>query len=203
MITGFKCYKYYMAIKLHFTKDNYNVFETRGHVKGSEHTFLARNDRFLFEKIARKYQNDKEVVQFFVSNFAYGNDGSVYNLQEADENYTVWTKRKQSLTRVFTDDLAKIILYCEKNNLRQENVFDFVNGQYPAILKMYIGKQITIETMYLLNRLDGYMNRWYNNPMILWEEDARRIVKCDGFVKFDNEKLNHPYNTFLNELKEL
>ena len=46
---GFKAYKYYMAIKLHFTSLKYNVFETRGHVKGTRDTFNSRNDRYIFE----------------------------------------------------------------------------------------------------------------------------------------------------------
>lgn len=203
MITGFKAYKYYMSLKLHFTKDNYNVFETRGHVKGSEQTFLARNDRFIFERIARTYENDRGVIQFFVANFAYGNDTAVYDLAEADNNYLEWQRRKQSLTKVFSDDLSKIIFQVEKNKLDVKNVFEFVSGTYPLVLKMFIGKQLTIESMFLLNKLVGYLDKWDNSTMLLWEDDARRIRKCDGFIKFQPEKLSQFYNHFQWELDEL
>lgn len=203
MITGFKCYKYYMSLKLHFTKDKYNVFETRGHVKGSEQTFLARNDRFLFERIARKYESDREVIQFFVANFAYGNDAAVYDMEEAHNNYVQWQKSKQSMTKVFSDDLAKILLQCEKDKLNSQDVFEFVSGKFPLLLKMYIGKQISIQTMFILNKLDEYLKRWYNHSMLLWEDEARRIEKCDGFIKFDHEKTSSLFNNFRKELSEL
>ena len=82
---GFKAYKYYMAVKLHFTSKKYNVFETRGHVKGTRDAFNSRNDRYIFEKLAQKYADDKEIIQFFVSNFAYGNDTAIYAGQEAED----------------------------------------------------------------------------------------------------------------------
>ena len=203
MITGFKAYKYYMSLKLHFTKDNYNVFETRGQVKGSEQTFLARNDRYLFERIARTYVDDRTVIQFLVSNFAYGNDNAVYDLAEAENNYIEWQKRKQSLTKVFKDDLSKIIFQVEKNKLDPKNVFEFVSGTYPLILKMFIGKQLTTESMFLLNKLVGYLDMWDNSSMLLWEDDARRIRKCDGFIKYEPEKLAQFYDHFKWELDEL
>jgi hypothetical protein len=67
---GFKAYRYYLAIKLHFTSDKFNVFENRGNVKGTREAFTARNDRYIFEKLANKYNDDREIIQFFVANFA-------------------------------------------------------------------------------------------------------------------------------------
>lgn len=200
MITGFRCYKYYIAIKLHFTKDNYNVFEARGNVKGSEQAFIARNDRYLFERIARKHQTDREVIKFFVANFSYGNDAVVYNENDAEDNLQEWNRRKESLTRVFENDLNEVVLQKEKNNLSRKQIFEFNLDSYPLILKMYIGKKITIETMFLLNKLDGYLNLWHNSSMLLWEEERRRIEKLEGFVRFDAPKLSQIYNSFIGEL---
>ena len=81
---GFKAYKYYIAIKLHFTKDNFDVFKNRGNVKGTRDAFNARNDRYMFEKLARKYPVDRDLIQFYVANFAYGNDAAVYSFEEAE-----------------------------------------------------------------------------------------------------------------------
>ena len=75
-----------MAIKLHFTNDEFNVFENRGRVKGTRETFNARNDRYIFEKLATKYPTDKEIIQFFVSNFAYNADTAIYEGKEAEDN---------------------------------------------------------------------------------------------------------------------
>ena len=200
MITGFRCYKYYIAIKLHFTKDNYNVFETRGNVKGSEEAFIARNDRYIFERIARKYDTDQKVIKYFVANFSYGNDAVVYNENDAEDNLQEWNRRKESLTRVFENDLNEVVLQKEKNNLSRKQIFEFNLDSYPLLLKMYIGKKVTIETMFLLNKLDGYLNLWHNSSMLLWEEERRRIEKLEGFVKFDAPKLSQIYSNFIGEL---
>ena len=94
---GFKAYRYYLALKLHFTSEKFNVFENRGNVKGSREAFEARNDRYIFEKLARKIGNDRDIIQFFVANFAYGNESAIYAGQEADDNLGEWNKRKQSI----------------------------------------------------------------------------------------------------------
>jgi hypothetical protein len=201
MITGFKTYRYYIAVKLHFTTDKYNVFETRGNVKGSEQAFLARNDRYLFEKIARKHQTDQQVIRYFVASAMYGNDACIYDESRAEDNLFEWNRRRESLTRVFENDLNEVMLQKEKNNLSRKQLFEFNLDSYPLILKMYIGKKVTIETMFLLNKLDGYLKLWYNSSMLLWEDERRRIEKCEGFVKFDPSKLSKIYNNFIGELE--
>ena len=202
MITGFRCYKYYISIKLHFTKETYNVFETRGNVKGSEQAFIARNDRYLFEKIARKHQTDQQVIRYFVANFSYGNDSVVYNEDSAEDNLQEWNRRRESLTRVFENDLHEVVLQKERNNLSREQIFEFNGNNLPLLLRMYIGKKVTIETMFLLSKLNGYLKSWHNNSsMILWEDDRRRIEKCEGFVKLNPEKLDPIYASFMEELE--
>ena len=202
MITGFRCYKYYIAIKLHFTKDNYNVFETRGNVKGSEEAFIARNDRYIFERIARKYDTDQKVIKYFVANFSYGNDAVVYNENDAEDNLQEFTRRRESLTRVVSNDLNEVILQKEKQGLSRKQVFEFNLDSPPLLLKMYLGGKVTIETMFLLNKINGYLQLWHNNSsMLLWEEEIRRIEKCEGFVKFNESKLSPIYASFIEELE--
>ena len=64
---GFDAYKTYLALKRHFTSD-YDYFKYNGKVRAGVESFLKRNDRFFFRKLAKKY-DDKELVDFFVSNF--------------------------------------------------------------------------------------------------------------------------------------
>ena len=177
------------------------MFETRGNVKGSEEAFIARNDRYIFERIARKYDTDQKVIKYFVANFSYGNDAVVYNENDAEDNLQEWNRRRESLTRIFENDLNEVILQKEKNNLSRKQIFEFNLDSYPLLLKMYIGKKVTIETMFLLNKLDGYLNLWHNSSMLLWEEERRRIEKLEGFVKFDAPKLSQIYASFMEELE--
>ena len=190
-----------MAIKLHFTNDEFNVFENRGRVKGTRDTFNARNDRYIFEKLATKYPTDKEIIQFFVSNFAYNADTAIYEGKEAEDNLVVWTKRKQSITQVFIDDLATIITHIETNR-DNSPLFFFDHGEYPLILKLYIGGKITIETVKIIDDIHPMVETWSNHPIAKFMHGAEflRIKKLTGFIKYDRIKLHDIFKHFLEEV---
>jgi len=201
-VDGFKAYRYYLALKLHFTSDKFNVFENRGNVKGSREAFNARNDRYIFEKLARKFNNDRDIIQFFVANFAYGNESAIYAGQEADDNLNEWNRRKQSITKIFIDDLATLLTYVEINKLPTSSIFDFNFNEYPAALKMFLGGKISIETLVIINELDHIVEHWLDNPTVqhIWSNELLRIKKLIGFVKYDKDKLRKIFTHFVEEL---
>lgn len=201
-VDGFKAYRYYLAIKLHFTSEKFNVFENRGNVKGSREAFNARNDRYIFEKLARKIGNDRDIIQFFVSNFAYGNESAIYAGQEADDNLNEWNKRKQSITKIFIDDLASLLTYVEINKLPTSSIFDFNFNEYPAALKLWLGGKISIETLVIVNELDHIVEHWLDNSSVqhIWGSELLRIKKLTGFVKYDKEKLRKIFTHFVEEI---
>jgi hypothetical protein len=202
---GFKAYKYYIAIKLHFTKDSFDVFKNRGSVKGTREAFNARNDRYIFEKLARKYPVDKDLIQFYVANFAYGNDGMVYSIEEAESYLLEWNKRKQSITKIFADDLNKILMDAYKRKIKETSIINFTLNQYPSILNLYLGKQIGIETLRILDDVANLIEPWKQNTSmtLLWENEIRKVEKSKGFVKYDKEKIMSSYLEFKEEVKEL
>jgi hypothetical protein len=201
---GFKAYRYYLAIKLHFTTDRFNVFENRGNVRGTREAFNARNDRYIFEKLASKRPDDKEIIQFFVSNFAYGNDQAIYAGQEADDNYLQWQKRKQSMTKIFVDDLATLLTYAEVNKLKPTAIFQFTENEYPIALNLFVGGKIAIETLNIINDLTGILDEWSTHASVkyIWEAELRKIKKLTGFVKYDKIKINKIFSHFKEELAE-
>ena len=81
---GFTAYKYYMALKLHFSSDKYNVFESRGSVKCSREKFNSRNDYYIFEKLGRKFSTNQELIQYMAANFIYKNPNVIYSGADAD-----------------------------------------------------------------------------------------------------------------------
>ena len=196
---GFKAYRYYLAIKLHFTTEKFNVFENRGNVKGTRDTFNARNDRYIFEKLANKYETDKEIIQFFVANFAYGSDTAIYEGKEAADNFLLWTKRKQSITQIFIDDLASILNYIETN---KTSVFSFENDKYPALMQLFMGNKITIETLRIIDDIHPFLETWSQHPSVkyMWSSELLRIKKLTGFVKYDKIKIEKIFKHFLEEI---
>ena len=201
---GFKAYRYYLAIKLHFTTDKFNVFENRGSVRGTREAFNARNDRYIFEKLATKRTDDKDIIQFFAANFAYGKDTAIYAGQEAEDNYIIWQKRKQSITKNFIDDLSAMLLHIETNKLKTSALLEFTDSEYPVALKMFIGGKISIETLRILDDFTDVISKWKEHPTVkyIWDDEMRRIIKLSGFVKYDKIKLSQIFEQFKEELAE-
>ena len=201
---GYKAYRYYLAIKLHFTTDKFDVFQNRGNVKGTREAFNARNDRYIFEKLAQKHSDDKEIIQFFVSNFAYGNDTAIYAGQEEEDNFMQWNKRKQSITKIFVDDLATLLTHIETNRLKHSAIFEFTENEYPVALKMFVGGKISIETLRIIDDFTEILEKWNQNLSVkyIWDNEMRRIKKLTGFVKYDKIKIEKIFSAFKEELAE-
>jgi hypothetical protein len=200
---GFKAYRYYLAIKLHFTSEKFNVFENRGNVKGTREAFTARNDRYIFEKLANKYNDDREIIQFFVANFAYGNESAIYEGQQAEENLVEWIKRKQSITQRFIDDLATILTHTEVNRLPQTSIFNFIDSAYPVTLELFVGGMVSIETLRIIDDFYPIIAKWQDNTSIkyIWNQELLRIKKLTGFVKYDRIKAEKIFSHFMEEIE--
>ena len=103
-MTPFEVYKTYLALKNHFTKDNYDYHKYCGKVRASLQSFYKRKDRFWFEKLSRQ-KSEKEVIDFFVSNFVSSGDpqslwiGDI--IREGEKTYISWNRKIQSLTYLF------------------------------------------------------------------------------------------------------
>lgn len=193
-------YKFYMATKLHFTTNNYDVFKNKAGVKISRDSFYKRNDRALFESLGKKFKEPRELIQYMVSNFAYSNENLVYTKEESDYNYMNWIKRKQSMSKFFQDDLNSIIKHCELNGK-----FELYNSlSEPYLFKLYLNKIIGIETLCILDQYSPFLDKWKSSHMLLlWESDIRRIEKCKSFVKYDDDKCSKLYYDFKKELDTL
>ena len=200
---GYKAWKFYMAVKLHFTTNKYNVFNNRGHVKGARDTFYARNDRFIFERLARKFPIERDLIQYFVANFAYGNVEVVYEPSVGETHLITWNKRKQSISQVFENDLHTILLHLEKEGLHEKHLYERTGGDVPELFKLYIGGYVTVETMVILNSLTDYLSAMKLQINLLWSTECLIIEKCSGFIKFDKERLLQVYDKFKQEIVEL
>lgn len=188
---GFKAFKYYTALKLHFSQPKFNVFVNRGHVKGSYEKFLSRNDRMIFERLAKQF-NDKDFIQYVASNFMYGHADMIYDNTDAMANYKEYLRRKQSITKVFADDIQVI--------LDTGAQYEFSGNKIPDVLQLLMGKRITLETVVILNEMDHFVDHLKQSTVaLLLGDDLLRIEKAKGFVKYVPEKIVPIYKEFMNE----
>ena len=173
-------YKCYLAMKNHFTKDNYDYHKYAGKVRATREAFYKRKDRFWFEKFSRQ-KNDKEVVDFFVSNFVSTTDPSTMwigeMIKEGEGRYIDWKKKVQSLSYVFKEEVNN--LFSDK---KVDDVFDCSKG-HPPILKSYLGGDTSLETMVICDRIFEYgkdFDKRLKDPV--WETVSRKIKKYDPFL---------------------
>ena len=94
-VTPFETYQHYLSLKNHFTNPKYDFFRYGAKTRASVTSFNKRKDKYWFEKTSRKY-DDKEVVDFLVSNFASADNpqnlwiGEIIN--SGERTYAEWMK---------------------------------------------------------------------------------------------------------------
>ena len=176
-------YRCYLALKNHFTKDKYDYHKYHGKVRATNEAFYKRKDRFWFEKFARS-KNDKEVEEFFVSNFIYSTDPATMwigeMIKEGEGRYTEWKKKVQSLSYIFKEEVENVF-----DNKKIDDMFDCSKG-HPPILKSYLGGDISLESMVIYDRILGYgkdFDKRLKDPV--WETVSRKIKKYSPFLNID------------------
>ena len=179
----FDAYRCYLSLKNHFTKDHYDYHKYRGKTRATVQAFYKRKDRFWFEKFARS-KNDKEVEEFFVSNFIYSTDPATMwigeMIKEGEGRYQEWKKKTQSLSYIFKGEAENIF---EKKKV--DDVFNCSKG-HPPILKSYLGGDTSLETMVICDIIFGYgkdFDKRLNDPV--WETVSRKIKKYTPFLNIN------------------
>ena len=186
---GFNAYKIYLALKSHFTSD-YDYFKYRGKMRVKEESFLKRRDKFFFEKIERRYK--KELVPFFVSNLIKEDNAWSGSLatDQAEQTFNEWKKKTQSLRYVFKEDMGKVRALIDHNDLQFDELFDCGDGQHPAILKLLISEDISIESFVILDQVLSFSKRI--NRILLddftWIVYYKKVIKYSRFIEVDKKE---------------
>ena len=172
----FDVYKIYLALKLHFTTESYDITKHKFAAKGKKETFLKRKDLMVLRKLARDYDR-QTIIDILVSNFVTGDRwGGMFDT-EAMKTYERWKARQQSIGYTFEQDINTIQTRMEIENIEDATV----DNQHPLILKMLLGRQITLETVVILNKKLNFCND-YKDDLIL-KDTCLLINKYSPFMK--------------------
>jgi hypothetical protein len=183
-VNPFECYKIYLSIKNHFTKDSYDYHKYCGKNRATIQSFYKRKDRFWFEKISRQ-KSEKEILDFFVSNFVSCSDpqslwiGEI--IREGESNYKNWCKKIQSLSYIFKEEID--VVFSNKNF---DKVFQIEEGRHPQLLKDHLQGKISLESMIILDRILGYKKEFdqkLQDP--IWTFVSMKISKYSSFLHTD------------------
>ena len=179
----FDCYKTYLALKNHFTKDSYDYHKYCKKTRASLQSFYKRKDRFWFEKMSRQ-RDEKEVENFFVANFVSCNDpetlwiGEI--MKEGEGRYLNWQKKIQSLSYIFKEESQTLF---DENKF--EDVFRCSKG-HPPLLKKFLTGKVSLETMVIYDQIFFFskdFDKKLDDPV--WQTVSRRIKKYNPFLNID------------------
>ena len=183
--TGFASFALYNSLKLHFTSKSYDYFKYHGKTNVSSVTFLKRKDKYTFYKLSRKYSFD-ELRDFYVANFLEGDKWVGDMVKEGEEVYKKWQKTQQSLTYTFEND----IIYLLSNGGSPDEMLEVKPNGYPILMRMTQLKQVSLETLVILNDLLNFFPMWEKkiDDDILWPDFKLKCVKYTPFLNYDKVK---------------
>ena len=185
MIDPFESYKLYNALKLHFETD-YDAVKYNFKSNVSSQSFFKRRDKYFFAKIAKHYE--KDLKGYYIANFKHGVSyvGEMIN-EVGEKNYIEHKKTLESLTRVFQNDINKLI----EEQPEFDGLFKAEDGQHPLVIQLWMQEEISLETVVILNSLIGFIQKESKNisDTLIWPDIKRKIEKYSPFVNFDNTKM--------------
>ena len=182
IVEPFEVYQKYLAMKRHFTSDSYDYHKYNGKVKANQHSFDIRKDKYFFYKLSKQ----KHVEEFLLANFLDGdNDFWIGQLRDdkCTEVYENYRKRKQSLTYTFKEDLAKMKDDFDANIIVPEN-------EHPYLLRLYMRKDICIETLTLIDML-VYNYKYWDKVLhddVIWPKVKTKSINYGPFMSIDINK---------------
>jgi len=185
MMSAFECYQEYLALKNHFSKPTYDYFRYNGKMKVNVSSFEKRKDKLFFQKLAKH----PDVHNFLIANLSENEKSWIRELaysEEAEKTYKSWLKRQQSLSYVFKQELGNLDIRFNENLICRDN-------EHPFLLKLYLGKQVSLDTLCLLLDISGAKKHWDSKMQydLIWDTIRIKVEKYSPFITCDKDKIKN------------
>jgi len=181
---GYDAYTLYLGIKLHFYSNDYDFVKYNGKVKADIKSFLKRKDKYHFGKLFRTYKH--ELQDFYIANLSKKDlwAGDLLS-DECVKVYKEWKKNNQKLSYLFETEVNDLL---RKKNIQK--VLEVKNGQHPILLKEFMAKKVSLETICIMDEIIGFTKDWDKliTERIVYPEIHTKINKYKSFIEFDRVK---------------
>ena len=178
-------YMMYCAMKAHFSKGSYDYIKYGGKSRVTKDSFWKRKDRYFFVRTQRKYKNKNEIENYLLSNFIKNRKGWLGDFN--DDNYIEWQKKMQSLTYTFEQEVTPLL-----DNFQKEGKYLFAvpKDSHPKLLREYLGKRVSLETMIILDNIVDYTSKWdiQMKDDVVWPDIKKVLEDYKKFLTFDKNK---------------
>jgi len=174
-------YLMYCAMKAHFGKSDYDFVTYRGKTRIKRDTFYKRKDRSFFVKLARKYNAEEQIKNYFISNFIKDKKGYIANF--TDENYESWKLKRKNFFEIFEVEMKPLVESFE-------NLYIVENRQHPKLMREFLGGRVSLETLIILDELVGYGTTWIEEMKddIIWIDLNNLMDNYERFLTIDQEQ---------------
>jgi hypothetical protein len=197
IVTPFETYQHYLSLKNHFTNPKYDFFKYGAKTRASITSFNKRKDKYWFEKTSRKY-NDKEVVDFLVSNFVSTDNpqnlwiGEIIN--SGERTYADWMRRQQSLTYLFKEQSNEFFL-----ETKLQDALNCSKG-HPPVLKKFLSGQLSLETLTIYEKI-FHFSKDFDKKLLdpVWETVSLKVKKYMPFLNIDVFQFKKILRDIINE----
>lgn len=105
-------------------------------------------------------------------------------IKNGDQKYLDWQRKVQSLSYIFKEEIDP--LFSKKNF---NDMFFIVGSKHPKLLKLFLKKEISIESMIILNKILNYKKDFdskLDDPV--WQLVSNKITKYSPFLNIDVSK---------------
>ena len=180
-MTDYEAYQNYLAMKLHFGGE-YDFHKYNGKVSATLESFEKRKDKYKFVRLSRKL-SDPQILDYYLANFIRGKEW----IGDFDEkNWMNHKKIVQSLQYFYENDLEKLLTSSHNFDI----LFKCDNGNHPKLIKAYLGKKITLETLVILEKVLQYREVFDKDitEKFIWPKVSRLIGKYEPFMKVSTRK---------------
>lgn len=183
-MSAFEAYVCYLALKQHFTVASYDFFKYHGKVRAKHETFEKRRDRFFFDKLSRQPDPKTLIIANLIEDVSYVNDMISSEGLARGKKYNQWN---MALSHNYNEELKNALANCSFNDL----LLFPTDSQYPPLLSGLMSKQISIQTVIILDSLVHFMDNWDKQLSndYLWPEIKHKLDKFRPFLVFDKDKL--------------
>ena len=192
-MTPLETYQSYLALKLHFG-GKYDYFKYGGKTSATLSAFEKRKDKYKFVKLSQKL-SDPQILDYYLANFIRGKEW----IGDFDQkNWLEHKKVNQSLEYVYRNDIEKLLTLVENFDI----LFTVGEGNHPKLVKAYLGKKISLETLVILEKILQYRKQFDAkiSETYVWPKTSLLIKKYEPFLQIDVRAFRMKTLTLVKEL---
>jgi len=177
-------YLTYCAMRAHFSSSSYDFSKYDGKTKVSRDSFWKRKDRIFFVKLSKKY-DEKEIKEYLLANFVRDEKGWVGSF--SDRNFKEWKNKMQRLTHLFQQEVTPLLSDFKTDG---KYLFAVPKDSHPKLLKEYLGKRVSAETMVILDKIMDYSSKWdiQMEDDMIWTKVKTLLNNYKKLLTFDKKE---------------